>query len=255
MKLREENVIVIVGDLGAGANFVKNTILLSPSVDFPGLVGNRVDYISKLAYPNVLKQDRTKWTSFEYTLRFWKQHYGVDIADEYSNINTSKLVNVTQTSKVVLLCHWPDTAMKLKKSYPNIKLVSLFPNNDAELQWQIETYISKIGIHRLQNFTFLNDIEQQKNNYINTHGTDAYFKLNVLNMFEIMKLRAKDYRDLPGYNLSIGTLQHNNWVEELANWLNIDIDLEQSNRLFDVWHSLHTNATQHHWLENNDKQN
>jgi hypothetical protein len=193
--------------------------------------------------------------SFEYKLRFWKQHYDVDIVDEYADIATPSLISVTQNSAVVFLSHWPDIALKLKTLYSNIKIISLFPNNDDELRWQIETYITKVGIDRLQNFTFLTDIEQQKNNYIKSYGINSYYELNVQNMFEIMKSRAKDYCNLPGYNLSIGNLQCNNWVEELASWANIKIDLKHSTKLFDVWHSLHNQSTQHKWLNNNDKQN
>lgn len=255
MKLVEENIIIVVGDLGAGANFVKNTLLLSPSVDFPDAVGQRLQYICSLVYPPMLKNNLNKWISQEYRLRFWQQYYGVDIADYYNDINTPQLISASQHNKIVFLSHWPDTALKLKDLYPGIKLVSLYPANENELRWQINAYIEKLGIQRLQNFTFLNDIEQQKNNYINNHGADAYYKLNVLNMFEILRDRINDYKNLPGYNLSIGRLQRNDWATDLSKWLNIDIDPDQATALFETWHNLQPHSTENYWLTNNDKSN
>jgi len=255
MKLVEENIIIVVGGLGAGANFVKNTLLLSPAVDFPGVVGTRLEYICSLVYPLMLKDNLNKWISQEYRLRRWLQHYGTDIADSYRDINTPQVIATSQHSKIVFLSHWPDTALKLKGLYPGIKLVSLYPENDTELRWQINAYIDKLGIERLQNFTFLNDIEQQKNNYINEHGADSYYKLNVLNMFEILKDQINDYKNLPGYNLSIGRLQRDDWAAELSKWLNVDIDLYQATSLFKTWHGLQTHATENKWLINNDNTN
>jgi hypothetical protein len=165
------------------------------------------------------------------------------------------VIAASQHSQIAFLSHWPDTALKLKSLYPGIKLVSLYPENDTELRWQINAYIEKLGIERLQNFTFLNNIEQQKNNYINKHGANAYYKLNVLNMFEILKDRINDYRDLPGYNLSIGRLQQNNWAQDLGKWLNININPAQATALFETWHGLQTHATENNWLTNNDNSN
>ena len=255
MKLVEENVIIVVGDLGAGANFVKNTLLLSPTVDFPGVVGLRLEYICSLVYPSMLKDNLNKWITQEYRLRLWQRHYGVDITDSYQDIKTPQVIATSQHSQVVFLSHWPDTALKLKALYSGIKIVSLYPANNTELRWQINAYIEKLGIKRLQNFTFLNDIEQQKNNYINEHGADAYYKLNVLNMFEILKDRINDYKDLPGYNLSIGRLHQNNWAQDLGKWLNINIDSAQATALFETWHGLQTHATENNWLTNNDNSN
>jgi hypothetical protein len=255
MNLVEQNIIVVVGDLGSGINFVKNTILLSPEVDFPNVSGSRLSTICNLVYPSALKHQKDHWVNYEYRLRFWKKYYGVDIVDLYQDINTPQVISATQNSRVVFISHWPEIALKLKKIYPDIKIVSLYAHEDTEIHWQIKTYIEKVGISRLQNFTFLNDIEQQKNNYINTHGVNEYYRLNVSNMFEIFKERAIHYQTLPGFNLSIARLQHNDWATDLARWLGINIDSAQTTTLFETWNNLHNHYLQNNWLTNNDTQN
>jgi uncharacterized phage-like protein YoqJ len=237
--LNEKNITVIVGDLGACANLVKNVLSLSPEVDFPNHVESRLDYIKNLVYPDYLKNNLNQWIKHEYQLRRWKEYYDVCIADQYADIGTTKVIQTSQHSRIIFITHWADIANALKQKYPDIQLVVLYPKNDQELKWQISTYISKIGIEKLHNFTFLHDIIRQKNNYIAEFGLDSYYQCNVLNMFEIMKERVNSFKKLPAHMITIGQLQTNNWILELLDFLNLKLNVDQAIELFVTWKNLH----------------
>ena len=237
--LNEKNITVVVGDLGAGANLVKNVLLLSPEVDFPYCVESRLDYIKNLVYPGYLKNNLNQWIKHEYKLRRWKEHYDVDIADQYADIGTTKVIQTSQSSKIIFITHRVDIATALKQKYPGIRLVSLYPKNDQELKWQITAYISKIGIENLHNFTFSDNIVQQKNDYINEFGLESYYQCNVLNMFEIMKERASDFEKLSAHLIAIGQLQTSDWISELLDFLNLKLDIDQAIELVTTWKNLH----------------
>jgi hypothetical protein len=238
-QINQQHIVIVVGDLGSGVNMVKNVLLLSPQVDFPKISKSRVEYIKNLVYPAQLKNNLKKWTKFEYKLRNWKTRYQVDIADFYADINTVNVITASQHSYVVFITHWPDIAMQLKTKYPNIQLVSLYAATDEELHWQINTYIEKVGIENLQNFSFLNDIDKQKIKYIDQHGINEYYKFNVINMFDVMKGRLPSYNLLPAHQISIGELHTFKWLDQLHDFLNIELDLDQARSLVKTWQDFH----------------
>ena len=54
-KINDNNIIVVVGDLGSGVNFIKNLLLLDDSTDWPLVKTNsRLDYFLNEIYPNTL---------------------------------------------------------------------------------------------------------------------------------------------------------------------------------------------------------
>ena len=249
--LNEKNIIVVVGDLGSGVNLVKNILLLSEEVDFPNCTKNRLDYIKNLVYPISLKDNLNQWIKHEYKLRFWQKYYDVDIADQYADIATEKLIKISQTSKVIFITHWVDIANRLKQKYPGVQLISVYPKNNQELQWQIATYIDKIGIENLHDFTFSNNATEQKNNYIDKFGKNSYHQLNVLNMFEIMKDRIESFEKLPAYQITVGELQTHEWILGISNFLNLKLDSGQAKELVNTWKHLHSPySTINPWIEN-----
>jgi hypothetical protein len=149
------------------------------------------------------------------------------------------VIKVSQHSYIVFITHWPDIAMQLKNKYPNIQLVTLYPKTDEDLLWQINTYIDKIGIENLQNFSFTGDTNKQKADYIEQHGVEEYYKFNVLNMFEIMKERASSYQNLSAHQIAICELHGVEWINQLRDFLNIELELEQAYSLVNTWHALH----------------
>jgi hypothetical protein len=243
-QIKEENIIVVLGDLGAGINFVKNVLLLSPEVDFPfTLAGAKLDFIKRTAYPSELSKRPNQWLENEYKLRYWKKIYGVDIADEFDDLNTPEIAKVTQTKKIIFICHWPNIVNKLKQIYPGLKIVSLYANHEEEVSWQVSMYIEKLGIEKMHNFSFSDNIEQQRTNYINKHGEQAYQKFNALNMYEIMLERKDTYYDPSYYIINIGQLQTDVWIEELTKKLELELDLEQAKDLSAGWRSINPTTT------------
>ena len=141
MTLNQQNVIVVLGDLGAGSNFVKNVLLLSPQVDFPyNPTQSRLDFITASVYPHSLRTNTAQWITHEYKLRKWEFWYGVDIADNYSDIDTPKVRKVTQTNKIVFLCHDPAIVEQLRKQYPGIVVVSLHAATEQGVAWQLSQF-------------------------------------------------------------------------------------------------------------------
>lgn len=233
------NIIIVLGDLGAGANFVKNTLLLSPDVDFPWhSSADRLKYIISKVYPAHLKTTPSQWIKHEYQLRNCKTFYGADIADDYHSIDTAQIREITQNKKIVFLCHWPHIVQKLKQQYPKITVVSLHAQTQQEVEWQVSQYISKIGIENLQNFSFNDNIEAQKKEFINSHGNKQYYKFNAMNMFEILQQRKDTYANIDYITIRIADLQSNSWIVPVITKLGIELDLEQANKLFVTWQNL-----------------
>ena len=233
------NIIIVLGDLGSGANFVKNTLLLSPDVDFPwNSLANRLKFITSTVYPAHLKTTPSQWIKYEYQLRSWKTFYGADIADDYYNIDTEQIQEITKNKKIVFLCHWPHIVQKLKQQYPEITVVSLHAQTQQEVEWQASQYISKIGIENLQNFSFNDNVESQKKEFMTSHGNEQYYKFNALNMFEILQQRKDSYASVDYITIRIADLQSNNWIVPVITKLGIELDLEQANKLFTTWQNL-----------------
>jgi hypothetical protein len=239
--LKQENIVIVIGDLGAGANLVKNILLLNEEFDWPNIqTTNRLDFIKKTVYPLQLIDNLDKWIDFEYRFRKFKSYYDVDISDNFNDINTSAVIGKSQNKKIVFLCHWPEYASRLKNTYPNIKLISLYPATNFELLWQIKTYIDKISINKLQNFSFFENPETQKLQYIKTFGEDEYYKFNVLNMIEILDRRKNSYKNINGYAIDIHSLLTNDrWIEGIEEFLNIKLNKKDSIDLLNHWRQLH----------------
>ena len=240
-EINQENIIIVIGDLGAGTNLVKNILLLNEEVDWPNVpTDNRLNFLKETAYPLHLKDNLTTWTSFEYKFRNFKGCYGVDVSDNYADLNTQLVAEKSQNNKIIFVCHWPEYAVRLKNIYPSIKLVSLYPETNFELLWQIKTYIDKVSIEKLQNFSFGENIESQKAQYINTFGEDEYYKFNVLNMIEILNKRKDLYKNIDGYAIQINSLlAEDAWIDDIGKFLNIKINKSNSLDLLNRWRSLH----------------
>lgn len=254
-QVNQENIIVVLGDLGAGTNFVKNILMLSPEADFPILpIGKtRLEYLKQTAYPDTLVDTPDQWIKYEYRLRYWKHIYGTDVADNFNDINTPTVAKVSQTKKIVFICHWPEIANRLISMYPRIKIVSLHAEHPADVDWQVSMYIEKLGIEKLQNFSFNGNIQEQKQNYIQEHGDLDYQKFNALNMYEIMLDRKDTYAN-PLYTVvRINQLQQDDWILPLAESIGITLDLEQAKELAARWRSINPTKTKQ-W-SNNDTTN
>jgi hypothetical protein len=132
-------------------------------------------------------------------------------------------------------------------------LISLYPETDFELLWQIKTYIDKITIEKLQNFSFDNNIELEKQRYIDQFGIEDYYKYNVLNMIEILNDRTNSYKHINGHAIKINSLLTNDdWIDEIENFLNIKLNKSESVDLLNHWRSLHKSTQEiddYKWFE------
>ena len=244
----EKNIIISAGDLGSGVNFLKNLFLLSDRVHWPAQqTSSRLDYLMDNIYPTQLKDNLSNWISHEYKLRAWAKNYGADISDCYADINTDLVNNISQSDKICFISHWPDIVKKLKIQYPGIYCVSLYPKTQFGLLWQIKTYIDKVGIEKLQNFSFATDIEENKQLHIAEYGVDHYYKTNVSNMVEIMRNRVADYKEIGDCIVCIEDLISDDVTDIIANVNELtecNIDLKLAQQLHNTWKSLHQSHLQ-----------
>lgn len=240
--INDKNIILVVGDLGSGVNLLKNMLMLWSEIDwqFPN-ESDRFNYIVQRAYPTSLKNNLDNWMQAEGSLRNWGTAYGVTIEDFYADIATDQVISTTQTKKVLFLTHSVDAALRLKQQYPGIQLVSLYADNADSTKWQVDAYINKRTIEKVQNFSFPADVDTEKQRYIEEHGVENYYKFNILNMYEIINRRSIDYKNLPGIAVPISNLLTTDytWIDNLIKELNSSIDVSQATDLIKKWQDLH----------------
>jgi hypothetical protein len=231
--------IVVIGDLGAGTNLIRNLLLLSSDTEWP-LPNNRFNTIIQQYQPNTKLKD---WLAIEDRLRFWKRYYGVDL----SNHIDLMLFNQRQrTDKpVVYINH---SAFYQLQEYqllvPEVDILYVAPCTEFGLAWQIRSYCEKKTVEKLHNFTFEKDAEQQKTAYCLAHDLKAYYKLNVENFKSIVGQRQKEFGSP---NITIEQLLFDpatSLVELLESIINVKIDVNQAQQILTVWRNLHWPADQ-----------
>ena len=232
--------IVIIGDLGAGSNIVKNLILLGNNVDWP-LGTDKFNTLQNHYNKNVKLKN---WLTQEYKLRFWNKFYNIDLAD---NLNYYEYItNCSQpTLPIVFINHsafWQ--IEEFDKFYNDVNLLYVAPTSNLGLEWQIRSYCEKRSVEQLQNFSFNEDIENQKIKYINTNGIEEYYKCNIRNMKEIIDSRQKKFLTMitPEDFLSLETLLYGSF-DDITKILNVkfnqDIKTKELAVLLSKWRELH----------------
>lgn len=226
--------IVVVADLGAAGNLVRNLIMLSDQVDWPLSPASRFDTISKQYNTVELKQ----WLSIEYRLRFWKQYYNVDLSDGI-DLTLFQARNKT-TAPAVYLNHTaffqPDEYQALSQLVTTLYVA---PVTEFGLRWQIRSYCEKKTVEKLHNFTFDNNIDQRREQYCQEHGTEEYFKLNIKNFFEIVGNRQQEFGN-PNITLETLLLESPDKVTQaLCDHLNISIDTKLVEQILTKWRNCH----------------
>jgi len=226
--------ILIVADLGAAGNLVRNLLLLSDQTDWP-LANDRFATVMKQYQPTLQLKN---WLPVENQLRFWQRYYHVDISDD---IDIEKFNQRSKKDRpVVYLNH---SAFYQESQYQQlttqVKTLYVAPKTEFGLSWQIRSYCEKKTVEKLHNFTFEKDIEQQKLDYCTVHGADAYYKLNIQNFKDIVGKRQKEFGNP---DLSLEDLlfkSADDIVFVLANKLEIAINVEQAQQIIQSWRSLH----------------
>jgi hypothetical protein len=233
---------LIAGDIGAAANLVRNVMLLSKDIHWP-LEEPRLETILK-QYPNKLISDKSEWIFIEVQLRFFKQFYGIDLSQELDWPDYEKNV-IAKDKSAVFINHsfvWElDNFFTFASHMPSIIVI---PTTDLGLEWQIRAYCEKKGVDIMHNFTFLDNIEEQKAEYILRHGTEAWYKENITNMKMIICNRrdhiisAVDSKMIVPLEWLIENQDHQT-VDKLKEHFNINIDFDQASNVLNTWRSLH----------------
>jgi len=226
--------IIVIADLGAAGNLVRNLLLLSNQTDWP-LLSDRLGTILQQYRP---ADDLSQWLDTEHRLRYWDKFYGVDLSD---NINLLAFQQRnTKSSPVVYINHSAlyqiDVFRLIKQQALTIYVA---PTTEFGLRWQVRSYCEKKTAEKLHNFTFETDIDAQREHYCLTHGADSYYKLNVLNFKEIIKHRQQEF-GIPDISLELLLTGNANVVTDtLYKCLGIKIDVEFAQQVLDKWRQCH----------------
>ena len=233
---------VVVADLGAAGNLVRNLMLLGHT-DWPLRTHRLANVLNQ--YPADLELQN--WLQTEYQLRFWKHYYGLDLSDNLDHTQFQQLPMTTLPR--VWLNHsafWQLDQFEMFAE--SCKIVYVAPATSQGLEWQIRSYASKKTIALLHDFCFDHDREQQRQNYIDLHGADAYYLLNITNMKHFVDQRQKEFRlKIPRAQcidlevLTTGTMAVIQHALEQSTGLNIAIGAIQ--QVIDAWRNLHWHNT------------
>jgi len=179
--------ILVIADLGAAANLVKNLLFLDKNYSFlESPVNDRHQYLLNTTYTNNLTFN--EWFNFEARTRKWK----IDIAHR---IDSAEILNIqSDLHNIIFINHtafWElDELDKIKDLF---NIVYVFPKTLIGVVWQVRAYIEKKGYEELHNFTFENNAEQSKQEMIDKFGVKYWAKVNATNMFNIVKERRTKF--------------------------------------------------------------
>lgn len=244
------NIILTVGDSGSTVNFIRNLITLDDSVHWPHVELPKLEYISKTAYPKTLKNNLHGWMGKEYQLRNWERVYGIDVSndstDEYKTVITEQVKSWLKTHHVTFMVHWLNVARSILHETPDARVITISPDTTLGFQWQIRAFIEKCGIDHVPNYTFKNDIEHEKQQFIKDNGIDVYRKTNAENMYHIIQSRIGQYKFFGqsfGLALNLEELftesAFKKLVEKINNHCGININIVDAIQLRESWWRLH----------------
>lgn len=244
--------VLIVGDLGAGTNIIRNLLLLG-NYSWP-LQTEKFEKIL-LQYPdNIELKD---WLQQEYILRFWSKHYGVDLSD---TLDYDRYCNqfVKLALPVIFINH---SAFYQQQEFDEFvkefDVLFVAPTTELGLEWQIRSYCEKKTVELLHDFSFDNDRESQIQQFKKSNGEEAYYNLNIANMKEIISQRQTDFgKQLPlSDQISLESLLYDS-PDAIVNTLNVkfhqNLPMDKVSLLLSKWRNLHwpieqtTNWKYHH---------
>ena len=234
---------LVAGDIGAAANLIRNIMLLSDDVHWP-YQRSRLDTILN-QYPERLTTDKLEWIFIEVKLRFFQAQYNIDPSHD---LNWAEFeTNVVNYDKpAVFINHsfvWElDNFQTFAKHMPTIIVM---PTTDLGLEWQIRAYCEKKGVDIMHNFTFPDRIEEQKAQYINQHGVEAWHRENIANMKTIIRdrrdhiLNTVDPTMILPLEWALTGMDDRRIVDQLSKRFNITIDFAQASQVLNTWRSRH----------------
>lgn len=233
---------LIIADLGAAGNLVKNLCLLSSNVHWP-LNNSRFDRIKGQYSPGA---DFQNWLPTEYTLRFWKNYYNIDLSDNLNYDEYIKKYKASSGVSVVFLNHSAfyqiEEFLKFQKY---LDIVYVCPTTDIGFEWQVRSYCEKKSVNLLHNFTFDDEIDNQKNRYISKYGIESYYELNISNMRHIFKQRQTNMLEyIEPIPLELFLTDKNAAWNQLQNkcaGISSAIEKNEFDSILTAWQNLHWN--------------
>ena len=252
--------LIIIGDLGAGTNIIKNLLMLDYRYNFFNN-STEQDRKSKIfsLYPLSLKNSLHTWFATEYTTRTWQSLYGIDLSD---NINVNSAIKaLNRINGVIFINHSAfyqlEEILQLQKHF---NLVYILPKTLNGLQWQIKAYAEKITVEKLHNFTTSTDAERTA--LINKHGMKSWSKMNLTNMFYICKQRRASFYQFAKCNniktISMESLltpqKHNKLYKLFVSTFGYTVNNSTFIELLNMWlnlHDAHDSVEQEQWINHN----
>jgi hypothetical protein len=237
--------VLIIADLGAAGNLCRNLLLANQCFDWP-LQQDRLQSIQAQYTSDI---ELNQWLVFEYRLRFFQTHYDVDLSNDL-DWEKYRLSLRTRDKPAVFLNHsafWQPEQLALFSSHVETMYIS--PESDFGLRWQIRSYVEKKNIELLHDFCFMEDRQQQKEQYIRENGVESYYRSNITNMYHIVRQRQMNLKS------SVGSHRHiplecfisnrgDVFREKIKSILSIDLDPATTDDLLTRWLSLHWPAAE-----------
>jgi hypothetical protein len=220
--------IIIVGDLGAASNLIKNLLLLG-NAHWP----LNDDRFTMVFNQYAGEKSLSGWIEQEYVLRFWERYYGVDISD---NLDIEKFDRRTRHDQpVIYINHSAFYQEGFDWFSDQCKIIYVRPSSSFALEWQIRAYHEKKSYKDMHDFSFVDKTEQIR--YVNEHGINQFTKLNIRNMKEIMWERQRRFHENRiDVVIELEDLILNNYplISKI-----LDIDLSQCQTVLTQWCKRH----------------
>lgn len=230
------------GDIGAAANLIRNILLLSPDVHYP-FDHSRLDRILN-QYPDHLAIDKQQWIFIEAKFRFFQHIYNVDLSFDLNWEHYQNTVKNADKPGVFINHSFVYDLDNFFVFLKNMPTLIVMPITDFGLEWQVRAYCEKKGVDIMHNFTFADNVAEQKEQFIQQHGHEAWCIENIQNMKHIIKER----RDSVVKSVDQDAILPLEWLiqgddaqtlHKLTQRFDIDLDAQDAVTVLQTWRSRH----------------
>jgi len=226
--------ILIIADLGAAGNLIKNLLWLSSEVDWPIPKDKKTTILNQYTADTSFAQ----WLHKESQLRVWKHYYGIDLSYDLDYTTFNKHF-IKKDLPVVFLNHSAFYQLnKVNEFNDNFTTLYIRPATNFGLEWQVRSYCEKKSVEQLHNFSFNNSPDQERDEFIRINGPGAYYRVNVGNMREIIRDRQNYLDKIIQNKIDLETILSGS-TDEIANALPVTVDKALIVEVISAWRSLH----------------
>jgi hypothetical protein len=235
--------LFLIANVGAAGNLVRNLLLTSKDVYWPEQSCDRYDTILAQYATDSL----SGWWVTERNLDFINPISGVDstLALDY---NTYKQSRYKITSPIVILNHsllW-DINSEFDNFFKDTTMLYITPLTAQGLEWQVRALHFKCvdGNNKaMMDFSFNDNKEEQVTQFISENGQHEYFKMNTINMREILERQQKQFlevnKHIPVLSIEeLITADPNLIIEKLMSIFGIRLD-QTAITILNCWRKLH----------------